>query len=239
MKKLILILCILLIACINMNVFADGVIANNQIVVANPLVNINHNCPNTAVMLPASFNQNIDHYIFTVANWVREVLILPVLNDHNAFVKINGIVYNGNDEDVTIKMDDNPQEMIMEVFGANKFYKKYTFFMQRRPSSKRTRVSSGYIQEIYQKKGKTHIKADLVKVTYNPNTNISSFENETNVIYDYVCDPNCIFYYGNMNNPIRATDANQFMSVYANPSNLYRLIYIEDKIVAVMPYQAD
>jgi len=59
-------------------------------------------------------------------------------------------------------------------------------------------------------------------------------------MYRYACAPNCLFYYGPAGSPVLARGPQEFINKYlSGGSNLYYLIYIEDEIVAVMPYQAD
>ena len=93
---------------------------------------------------------------------------------------------------------------------------------------------------MYADGSKNYIRADLVTVTYTNGTNLSTFTNESNYIYKYACSDDCIFYYGTMNNIIRASSFAEFLANYkVYGSTLYRIVYIEDEIVAVMPYASD
>ena len=134
------------------------------------------------------------------------------------------------------KLDNRPQQVQIRV--SNRFGSTvYTVFLQRRPSDRRTRVSAGYIENIYQKSGKWYIDADLGTVTYGDG-NLSSFVNKTVDHYRYACTDSCVCYYGSMASPQRAYNIHDFMN-NTTIGGLYRFVYIEDEIVAVMPYSPD
>lgn len=205
------------------------------------LTNLSHNCPNTGVMLPEDFSPYTTTYLLTVANWVSRVSFTPTCADPNATITVNGTVVKSGKASSYIKMDDKPKQVSIVVTNLYGESTEYTVFLQRRPSERRTRVSSGFINSISYKSNKWYIDADLVTVSYSSG-NISTYKNssyEKNK-YKYACTDSCVFYYGTMYNPIRATDINEFQANYLNwGSSLYRFIYIEDEIVAVLPYEAD
>lgn len=203
------------------------------------LSSLTHNCPNTGIMLPQAFDSHTTAYILTVASWVSRVTFTPTSADPNATIRINGTAIRSGSTSSYIKMTDEPQEVTIQVTNLYNESTTYTIFLQRRPSERRTRVSAGYISEIYQKGSTWYISADLVTVNYGSG-NLSSFSNAATTLYKYACDEHCIYYYGSMNGPTRAYDIADFSNNYANyGSTLYRIVYIEDKIVAVMPYDAD
>ena len=68
--------------------------------------------------------------------------------------------------------------------------------------------------------------------------NLSTFVNKTSDHYRYACADSCVFYYGSMSSPIRAYNISDFY-YNAGTGGLYRFIYIEDEIVAVLPYAPD
>ena len=157
---------------------------------------------------------------------------------------VNGQPVISGQKSQIIQMTDKPQAVQITVTayesGAISTQNTYTVYLQRRPSEYRTRVSAGYINSIALKNGIATISADLVTVKYQGNTNQSTFYNDTVYLYKYDTHPNCAFYYGNPENPIRAIDAQQFYNNYLSTgSNLYKLVYIENEIVAVLPYAAD
>lgn len=239
MKKLIALLTALTLAlCMNAAALADdgsvGSVYNEPV-----LSSLTHNCPNTGVMLPEKFDSYTTSYILTVASWVSRVSFTPTCADPNATITVNGTSIRSGNTTSYFKMTDKPQQVTIVVTNVYNESTTYTIFLQRRPSEKRTRVSAGYIDDIYLKGSTWYISADLVTVTYKEG-NISTFVNTSKYLYKYACTANCIYYYGTLENPIRATDIYEFQNnYYSYGSNLYRIVYIEDEIVAVMPYEAD
>ncbi len=258
MKKILLLVLVLIISIGTFgNSLASGIGYTNETIISpsgtvinnytpdssntnNPLLGLSNNVPNTGKMLPAQFNPAVKSYILTVADWVSRVNFTPYYTDPRAIIKVNGVIVANGTKSANIEMSNDPSMVSIEVLGANKFYTQYTIFLQRRPSERRTRVSSGYITKIALKNKVYNLSADLVKVKYTEGSNLSTFTNETKAIYTHAIASDCIFYYGTMANPIRATNIDEFIRNYQlNGSTLYRIVYIEDKIVAIMPYGAD
>lgn len=212
---------------------------------ADRLQNLEHNAPNTGKMLPERFDPYQNTYLLTVANWVSRITFTPTTAAPNAMVTVNGQVVASGQKSQIIQMTDNPQavQITVSVYGDGNVLtaqNTYTVFLQRRPSERRTRVSAGYISAMDMADGIATISADLVSIKYQDKSNISTFVNETVYLYKYKTAPNCLFYYGTKDNPIRARNAAEFNNNYLNTgSNLYYLVYIEDEIVAVLPYAAD
>ena len=201
------------------------------------LTSLTHNCPNTGKMLPEGFSPYTTSYILTVASWVSRVRFTLSASDPSCVIRVNGEVVPQGGTSSYISMTNDPQQALITVTAPDGSVMTYTIFLQRRPSEARTRVSAGYICNIYSQDGKWYIDADLVNVKYSDG-NVSTFNNDTAVHYKYPCVPECIFYAGDMECAIRMRNMNEFMSNY-NPGGLYRIVYIEDEIVAVMPYEAD
>lgn len=212
---------------------------------ADRLVNLEHNAPNTGKMLPQRFDPYQNTYLLTVASWVSRITFTPTTASPNAVVTVNGQVVASGQKSQIIQMTDDPQavQITVSVYGEGNVLtaqNTYTVYLQRRPSERRTRVSAGYITAIDMSDGIATISADLVSIKYQDKSNISTFVNETVYLYKYKTAPNCLFYYGTKHNPVRAVNAQEFFNNYLNTgSNLYYLVYIEDEIVAVMPYAAD
>ena len=212
---------------------------------ADRLVNLEHNAPNTGKMLPQRFDPYQNTYLLTVASWVSRITFTPTTAAPNAVVTVNGQVVASGQKSQIIQMTDDPQavQITVSVYGEGNVLSAqntYTVYLQRRPSERRTRVSAGYITAIDMSDGIATISADLVSIKYQDKSNISTFVNETVYLYKYKTAPNCLFYYGTKHNPVRAVNAQEFFNNYLNTgSNLYYLVYIEDEIVAVMPYAAD
>lgn len=207
------------------------------------LSSLKHNCPNTGIMLPSAFSPYQTTYLLTVADWVSRPTFTPTSYDPNAIIKVNGKVIKSGQTYSGITMNDKPQSVTIQVQSGNAST-TYTIYLQRRPSEKRTRISAGYINKIYMKNNDWRITADLGTITYLSDDystgSRSTFNNKTADSYDYAVSPNCLFYYGTPQNPIRLSTVQEFMAYYQlYGSNLYTIIYIEDEIVAVMPYGAD
>ncbi len=237
MKK---ILCLLLIAVLALGLMPAAFA--QQTLPPERLVNLVHNAPNTGKMLPERFNPYQDTYLLTVASWVSRITFTPTTASPNAVVTVNGQVVASGQKSQIIQMSNDPQavSITVSVYGEGNVLSAqntYTVYLQRRPSERRTRVSAGFISTIDVVDGIATINADLVTINYQGNTNLSSYTNETVYMYKYKTSPNCLFYYGTASNPVRAADAQTFLNTYLNNgSSLYNLIYIEDEIVAVMPY---
>ncbi|MBQ4074816.1 MAG: cadherin-like beta sandwich domain-containing protein [Clostridia bacterium] len=209
------------------------------------LSNLSHNCPNTGVMVPSYFNPYQTTYLLTVADWVSRVTFTPTAQDYYATIRVNGQTVRSGGTSQVINMTDKPQAVTIQVQNGTAST-TYTIYLQRRPSEKRTRVSAGYINNIYIKGNDWRIDADLGTLKYMGEDygsgNYSTFNNVTvdRGVYDYVVSPNCVFYYGTKANCFRAYTIQEFKNnYYMYNSNLYTFIYIEDEIVAIFPYGAD
>ena len=240
MKKLLALLSVFAVLCCCAPALADGYAAQDSSAL---LRSLEHNCPNTGVMLPAQFSPYQTTYLLTVASWVSRPTFTPTAMDPNAVIYVNGQQVRSGQTSQVIPMTDQPQAVTIEVRngGASTVY---TVYLQRRPSERRTRVSAGFINSIYLKGTTWHIDADLVTIKYNSDDynagNLSTYTNGSVDHYDYAVSPNCLFYFGTKSNCFRATNIATFMQNYQQyGSSLYTIIYIESEIVAVLPYGAD
>ncbi len=207
------------------------------------LMSLEHNCPDKGVMLPASFDPSVTSYLLTVSYGTSRVRFKPTAYNASAYITVNGQYVASGTQSQYISMTNDPQTVTITV-SAGGTSTTYTVFLQRRPSTARTRVSSGYITEIYQQGGAWRIAADLVNVHYfgddYGNGNLSTFNNDTSQIYRHVVHENATLYYGTVYNPVRAANIQDFIANYLTyGSNLYRIVYIEDTVVALMPYAGD
>lgn len=207
------------------------------------LADLRHNCPNTGIMLPSAFSPYQTTYLLTVADWVSRPTFTPVAVDPGATIFVNGQIVRSGTASQVIEMTDQPQAVTIQVSNGTAAT-TYTVYLQRRPSEKRTRVSAGYINEIYLKSTTWRMDADLVTLKYlgddYESGNQSTFKNGSVDHYDYEVHPNCIFYYGTNYNPVRARNIHEFISHYRDyGENFYTIVYIESQIVAVLPYGAD
>ncbi|MBR4361011.1 MAG: cadherin-like beta sandwich domain-containing protein [Clostridia bacterium] len=244
MKRAASLLLALIILCGCIPVLASGYGYPNVNSGSTRLISLTHNCPNTGIMLPEVFSPYQTTYLLTVANWVSRPTFTPVAEDPNAVIRVNGQIVPSGQKSQVIPMTDQPQAVTIQVTNGTSVPTTYTIYLQRRPSEKRTRVSAGYIKNIYLRGTTWRIDADLVTVKYSGEDynsgNLSTFTNSSSDSYDYEVNPNCIFYYGTKNNCYRANNINTFINNYLQyGSSLYTIIYIESEIVAVFPYGAD
>lgn len=221
----------------------DGYAGQSYTAGSTLLSNLTHNCPNTGIMLPAQFSPYQTTYLLTVADWVSRPTFTPVAMDPAAVIYVNGRQVRSGTASQVIEMTDQPQAVTIQVSNGSAST-TYTVYLQRRPSEKRTRVSAGYINDIYLKGTTWRIDADLVTLKYQGDDyesgSLSTFNNGSVDHYDYEVHPNCIFYYGTKQNPIKVNNISEFMANYqVYGSNFYTIIYIESQIVAVLPYGAD
>ncbi len=205
---------------------------------------IRHNCTSSGKMMPAAFSPYQTSYLLTMANTVSYVRLTPVAYQSGAYITVNGQQVASGAQSQRIYMTNEPQAVTINVsYGGENT--AYTVFLQRRPDTRRTRVSIGFINSIYQSGDDWYINADLATIQYfgedYANGNLSNYHNSSSSEqYKYVVNPNCIFYYGTITYPYRTTNIHEFIRNYRQyGSNLYRIIYIGGEIVAVMPYAAD
>lgn len=242
MKRLVALFLCLALLCACLPALADGMHTGAG---STLLSGLTHNCPNTGIMLPASFNPYQTTYVLTVADWVSRPTFTPVAADPNAIITVNGRVVRSGQASQVISLTDQPQAVSIVVSNGGAST-TYTIYLQRRPSEKRTRVSAGFISDIYLKGTTWRIDADLVTIKYSGEDyysgNRSTFNNAAveKKVYDYEVSPNCLFYYGTQANCYRAQNIHEFMNNYMiYGSNLYMIVYMESQIVAVFPYGAD
>ncbi len=234
-KGLILILCLLLVSLYVLPAAADG----------SPLpvlTSLTHNCPNTGKMLPEKFDPNTNEYILTVASWVSRVNFTPTA-EYGTSITVNGQYIASGSTTSYFQMTDEPQmvQITLSRYGVSN---TYTIFLQRRPSERRTRVSAGYISDIYQNGSTWYIAADLVTVNYQgtdyQSGNRSTFINDSTYLYRYAVAPHCIFYAVQNGVVRRCTDLFAFGNIWSpDRGKMFRIVYIEDEIVAILPYQND
>lgn len=238
MKRVLCLVLGLALLCSCVPVLADDGGAGSTL-----LLSLTHNCPNTGIMLPDYFSPYQTTYLLTVASWVSRPTFTPTAVDPAAVIRVNGQIVKSGQASQIIEMTDKPQAVTIQVSNGGAST-TYTVYLQRRPSERRTRVSAGYINNIYLSGTTWRIDADLVTIKYSgedyTSGNLSTFSNGGVDSYDYEVDPNCIFYYGTKNNCYRATNVVNFLNSYLQyGSSLYTIVYIESKIVAVFPYGAD
>ncbi|MBR6810742.1 MAG: cadherin-like beta sandwich domain-containing protein [Clostridia bacterium] len=242
-RRILSLMMVLILCACCVPAMADDGYAGQTYAGSTLLSSLTHNCPNTGIMLPSAFSPYQTTYLLTVADWVSRPTFTPVAMDPNAVITVNGRQVRSGTASQVIEMSDKPQAVTIQVQSGSAST-TYTIYLQRRPSEKRTRVSAGFINDIYLKSTTWRIDADLVTLSYlgddYESGNRSTYKNGGVDHYDYAVAPNCIFYYGTKQNPIRANNINEFMSYYQSyGSNFYTIIYIESEIVAVLPYGAD
>lgn len=190
-------------------------------------------------MLPASFDPYQYSYILTVPPDVSRIAFTPRA-PYGSTVTVNGAYVASGAQSGYYPVSDHPLMVVIRVSYGGQI-SDYTVFVQRRPSEKRTRVSAGYISSVYQSGNDWYIAADLVTVKYRSSSytdgNRSSYTNDSSYLYRYKVNPHCVFYTLQYGIARQCRDVYTFMSMYTN-TNMYRIVYMEDEIVAVMPYTA-
>lgn len=202
------------------------------------LATLTHNCPKTGIMIPATFNPYVSNYLLTVASWVKRVEFTPVSVDPAATITVNGQYLASGQTSQEIEMTNDPQAVTISVTSGSETT-VYTVYLQRRPSEARTRVSVGYLKDFYKSGSKWYAKMDLVTVAYGDSyTNYTSdFSNDSGSTSKHEISKNCIFYAGDQNSPTRYREPNSFQShLSLDGTEMFRVIYIEDEIVALIPY---
>ena len=209
--------------------------------IAPVLIALDHTCASTAVASPASFDPYARSWLVTVAAWEKEISFIPTVPG-GCYATVNGEYVPSGAVSRPIELTDSPVSVTVRVSNTTGSA-VYTVFVQRRPSEKRTKVSAGYIRQVYEQEGKWYIAADLVTVNYASSAYAdggrSSYINDSSYLYHYPVSPGCVYYYTSGDVTRQCMDVYGFLSVYAEiPGAMYRLVYIEDEIVAVLPYRA-
>jgi hypothetical protein len=234
MKKIAILLALsLLLSC------AVPALAGPVTLPMSALQALGNNCPTTGRMLPELFDPLVQTYLLTVASWVSRVTFTPVSVDPLATITVNGQYVASGHESQIIQMTNDPQAVTVSVTSSTMENTVYTVFLQRRPSEARTRVSVGYLKDMYLKDGKYYMSLDLVTANYTAGyTNYTSaFTNDSTALYKNAVWANCVYYWGSMNSPSRSRDPVTFLGhVTLDGTEMFRVVYLEDEIVAVMPY---
>ncbi len=233
-------LSLLLAACFCLACFVPAASAEQATLPSSALSSLTNNCPNTGIMIPEEFDPFVYTYLLTVASWVSRVTFTPVSVDPQATIDVNGSKISSAQTSQDFDMTDEPQVVTIAVTDVNMGTYVYTVFLQRRPSTERTRVSAGYLSEIRVEDGITYLVMDLVTVSYTDG-NAVGFTNDAIIDhFKYPVATECVFYYGLETNPYRANDLADFIAHVTPGSNeLYQIIYIGDEIVAVLPFAYD
>ncbi len=170
-------LSILLATCLCVTCIGTAALTEQTALPSSALSSLANNCPNTGIMLPEEFNPNVYTYLLTVASWVSRVTFTPVSVDPDATIDISGLQISSGQTSQVFNMTDEPQMVTITVTASNQEKSVYGIFLQRRPSTERTRVSAGYLSDISVKDGKTYLVMDLVTVSFTEG-NADSFTND-------------------------------------------------------------
>ena len=230
LKKALSLSLALLLLCALLPASADGPV----------LTGLTSTAGSTAKMLPSAFDPYQYSYILTVDSSVARVAFTPRAS-YGTTITVNGGYVSSGSQSQYFTLDDHPLMVTIRVYYSGQST-EYTVFVQRRPSEKRTRVSAGYISSIYQSGSDWYMAADLVTVNYRSSSytdgNRSSFTNDSTYLYRYKINPNCVFYCTQYGVTRLCKDVYTFMTLYSQAPSMYRIVYMEDEIVAVMPYTA-
>ena len=229
-KKALSLSLALMLLCLCAPALADGPV----------LIGLTSTAGSSAKMLPTVFDPYQYSYILTVDASVGQVAFTPRAA-WGSTITVNGSYVSSGAQTRYFALTDHPLMVTFRVTSGSAST-DYTVFVQRRPSEKRTRVSAGYISSIYQSGNDWYLAADLVTVNYRSSSyadgNRSSYTNDSSYLYRYKLHPNCVFYTVQYGLTRQCKDVYSFMSVYSKAPSMYRIVYMNDQIVAVMPYTA-
>ena len=232
---------VLVVACLLATVIMPASLALPPLMMDSMLASLEHNCPNTGIMLPQTFSPYESSYLLTVASWVSRVNFTPVSASPLATILVNGTAVISGHKTADFVMTDKPQAVNIVVTGPSAESRVYTVFLQRRPSEARTYSSVGYLKKMYLKSGKYYMDFDLVTATWEQaSSKALGFTNESKAIYKYPVRDNAILYWGDRNYPTRSLSPGSFLAMLSlDGSEMFRVVYLEDEIVAVTPYAPD
>ena len=207
--------------------------------IAPVLTMLSHSCESTAVSSPPSFDPYTRSYLVTVASWETGISFIPTVPG-GCYASVNGQYVPSGEASAEIPLSDEPICVTVRVSNTTGSA-VYTIFVQRRPGEKRTRSSAGFIRSVYEKDGVWYIAADLVTVSYRSSSyedgSRSTYLNDSSYLYHYPVSPGCVYYCAVGGAARQLRDVYGFLSVYSeNPDAMYRILYVEDEIVAVLPY---
>lgn len=206
------------------------------------LLSLEHNCPATGVMLPASFDPRVTSYVLTVASWVSRIRFTPVAADENAMITVNGEYVPSGAPSSYTTLGNEPKRVEIVVWGAGGSQTVYTVFLQRRPSEKKTGIAVAHIRSVAKNGAEWLLTADPVDLIMPENDYMngsrSTWADTSSEQVVFTVDPHCDLWYGRPDSAFQAADIMAFEAGRPNDgTELYYIVYIEDAAVAVMPYE--
>ncbi|NLA53339.1 MAG: hypothetical protein GX858_03130 [Clostridiales bacterium] len=204
------------------------------------LAGLSNNCPNTGIMIPEAFDPLVHTYLLTVASWVSRVIFTPQSADPQAVITVGGAAVPSGQPSQVINMTDAPQLVNISVTAPSGEVSVYSVFLQRRPSEQRNSLSAGYLMGMTENDGKTYLNLDLVSLTMIEG-NVPGFVNETaGDTAQYPLSPSCIFFDGSGDGAQPYMSAQEFKSrLKLDGSELFYVVFIQDEIRAILPYDAN
>ena len=206
------------------------------------LLSLEHNCPATGVMLPAAFDPHVTSYVLTVASWVSRVRFTPVAADENAMITVGGEYVPSGSPSSYFTLGNEPKRIEIVVWGRGGSQTVYTVFLQRRPSEKKTGVAVAHIRSLEKSGAEWVLTADPVDLIMTENDYMngsrSTWTDPSSEQVVFTVDPHCDLWYGTPDRAVQAPDVTVFAGSYPHDgTDLYYIVYIEDALVAVMPYE--
>jgi peptidoglycan hydrolase-like protein with peptidoglycan-binding domain len=227
----------ILVACLCIACNAPYAGAQQAELLPSTLVSLTHNCPNTGIMSPEKFDPLLDTYLLTVANWVTRVTLTPVSADPQAVILINGTQIKSGETSQFFVMSDEPQVVTISVTSTSMENSNYSIYLQRRLSNAQTGVTIGYLKDMFGEGGITYLVTQPVTAEYTDD-NITALTNgPTLADYKYPVSIECTFMYNTAESAVHTKNADDFKAhVSLGGIEQYRIIIVENQIVAVMPF---
>ncbi len=206
------------------------------------LLSLEHNCPATGVMLPAAFDPHVTSYVLTVASWVSRIRFTPSAADKNAIITVNGETVPSGTPSSYVTLGNEPKRVEIVVWDTGGAQTVYTVFLQRRPSEKKTGIAVAHIRSLEKSGAEWILTADPVDLIMPENDYMNGSRSTwTDASSDpvlFTVDPHCDMWYGRPDSALQAADVMAFAAAWPNDgTDLYYIVYIEDALVAVMPYE--
>jgi len=228
---------LILVACLCIASCAPCARAQQAEQLPGTLVSLTHNCPNTGIMSPEKFDPLVDTYLLTVANWVSRVTLTPVSADPQAVIMINGTQIKSGETSQVFEMTDEPRVVTISVTSTSMDNFNYSIYLQRRLTNAHTGITIGYLKDMFVEDGKTYLAVHSMTGESADDNATTLTDDPTTTDSKYPVSSDCTFTYNTTESAIQTKNADDFKAyVTLGGNELFRIVYIENVIVAVMPF---